>query len=177
MKYYYFFLQFAFSAVTRVSAKRGVLLIILSTCIYSNFSRCELELKLNPAQAVPYHEMLASFENFYSKWLPVFSSRPSSSKSTTVGDLVLSDAATCTAVHSALQLGVGYLLPMAILFVEETNSRYTFAENFPVECPIRPNYFNLMVRHLLVVPFEAFVCLQAIILSLQTMQAFGWTGN
>ena len=110
--------------------------------------------------------MLTSLTDFIQLWLPF--------EFTTAKMRVpiLDGVHSCIALHSGIQLGIGYLLAMTILFVEEANSRYTFAEDYPVETPLRPNYLTLMIWHLLIVPFEALVGFILITLMLQIVRCY-----
>lgn len=143
--------------------------------IYTNFDRCRAELEAHPAQNEPYHALMARFEQFNGKWLPPFSQLPRLDRSP--GATVLNDVDTCIAIHSVIQLGIGYIFPLAILFVEEASSRYIFAENYPVECSLRNKYLVLMLQHLALVPFETMICFRIIVALLEAMRTMGWRGG
>ena len=159
------FTQTTFSGITEISKKRIIMLLFLFLSSYIHAEQCQLEIRSDAAEGQVYAAIFNYLESITKWWLPSVLSVPSrflpDGGSTSV--TAISDVEACFAVHFFFQWGVGYLLVFTVLFVEEACSRYGFAEDYPVESPIRPSFYYLMTWHLRMVPFEALVGFHAVI--------------
>ena len=122
--------------------------------------RCRDEIALDQSIGEYYSSLLKSAEIFAAKVMPLPGVIPPS-KFFSAG--TLSDVGSCLAVHSTLQAVLGYLLPFAVFFAEETYSRWSFEVFVTGRIKYLPRPKTLILQQLMLVPFQALITFETII--------------
>ena len=120
---------------------------------------CQDDLNGIPKIGEYYTELAISFEGLFFNAFP-FPSGMVSSGTVQFQAAALDGFGACMAVHSTLQLCIGYLLPMAILIAEETISRQNFELNYANIFKFKHHPKVIMAQYLLFVPIETFIAFE-----------------
>ena len=154
---------------TPIQTKKVIGLFGLAACIYMQSVRCQGAMAIDQSIGEKYSSLLKSAEVFAAKVMPMPSVIPGSAL---IGAGTLSGVGSCLAVHSTLQVVLGYLLPLAVFFAEETLSRniYEIFIMRQVKYLQQPN--TLFLQHLMLVPFQALVTFQFIICCLNLVETY-----
>ena len=139
--------------------KRMVSATAFLTAVCTNFYMCQDDLNGIPHIGEYYTKLAISFEETFFNLFP-FHFGVVSSTSMQFKAAALDEFGACMAVHSTLQLCIGYLLPMAILIAEETISRQNFELNYANIFKFKHHPKVIMAQYLLFVPIETFIAFE-----------------
>lgn len=163
--------QVLMTHVTPSNWKRIVGASTLLTSFVANFFMCRDELKAIPQIAQYYIRLVTSAETLFSKLFPFPNANVVSKTGTQFFATGLDDLGSCMTVHSILQIGVGYLLPMSILLAEEAISQNIFEMEYHNDFQFIHHHSIITIYYLLMALFETILTFQA---TVQTIHLVTW---
>jgi hypothetical protein len=128
-----------------------------------SLERCELELASIPMQGQRYLDFFDKIENFVFQYVPLPPAIPIS-KPITGFSGGLNEYQACLACKNIFQIIVGYLLPLTMVFIQESVSRHLFHKRaYPHQFTANHGLSGLIIWHLLLLPLQAAVVLQILV--------------
>lgn len=151
--------------------KRVVGWTTLTACFPYYFLMCQDEINDVPNIGQYYISLASSVETLFSKLFPFPNPNVVSKLGHRFFASSLDEFGACMTLHSSLQMGIGYLLPMSVLIAEETISKNDFVIEYHKKFQLIHRSSIVIAQSVLVVPFEIILAFQV---AVQTAHLATW---